>query len=147
MMKDKKPNFLQRHVISRIDKVLYLSKKAIYFAWYRHHFLIPPRVLIKYIRSFMVALKRGNSTSNLFTNQASYLKWLESQKEDVVVKKFNYQPKFSFIIPTYNVSRVLLSECLDSILGQSYDNFEVCIADDHSSLEETIDTLTEYEKT
>ena len=146
MMKDKKPNFLQRHVISRIDKVLYLSKKAIYFAWYRHHFLIPPRVLIKYIRSFMVALKRGNSTSNLFTNQASYLKWLESQKEDVVVKKFKYQPKFSFIIPTYNVSRVLLSECLDSILGQSYDNFEVCIADDHSSLEETIDTLKEYEK-
>ena len=145
-MKDKKPSFLYKHFFSRIEKVIYLSKKAIYFAWYRHHFLIPPRVMIKYIRSFMVALKRGNTTSNLFTNQAAYLKWLESQKEDVVVKKFKYQPKFSFIIPTYNVSRELLCECLDSILRQSYDNFEVCIADDCSSLKETISTLKEYEK-
>ena len=68
-MKDKKTGFLYKHVISRIEKFIYLSKKAIYFAWYRHHFLIPPRVLIKYIRSFMVALKRGNTASNLFTNQ------------------------------------------------------------------------------
>ena len=79
--KKKKNNWFYRKVISRFEKVVYLSKKAIYFAWYRHHFLIPPRVMIKYIRSFFVALKRGNSTSNLFVNQASYLKWLEEQKE------------------------------------------------------------------
>ena len=145
-MKESKPNFLERHVFSRIGKLLYLSKKAIYFAWYRHHFLIPPRVMIKYIRSFMVALKRGGTASNLFVNQAAYLKWLESEQEDVSNKKFKINPKFSFIIPTYNVSRKLLSECLDSILGQTYTNFEICIADDCSTLEETIETLHEYEK-
>lgn len=145
-MKEKKPSFLYRHVFSRFEKFIYLSKKAIYFAWYRHHFLIPPRVLIKYIRSFIVALKRGNTSSNLFTNQGAYLKWLEGHKEDIKVKKFKYEPMYSFIIPTYNVSRKLLSECLDSVLHQSYTNFEVCIADDCSSLKETIDTLHEYEK-
>ena len=145
-MKDKKPSFLYRYVFSKFEKFIYLSKKAIYFAWYRHHFLIPPRVLIKYIRSFRVALKRGNTSSNLFTNQGAYLKWLEEQKEDIKVKKFKYEPMYSFIIPTYNVSRKLLSECLDSVLNQSYTNFEVCIADDCSSLNETIDTLHEYEK-
>ena len=141
-----KDNFFYKHFISRIEKFIYLSKKAIYFAWYRHHFLIPPLVLIKYVRSFVVALKRGNGTSNLFTNQVSYLKWFENQKEDVKVTKFKYEPMYSFIVPTYNVSRELLSECLDSILGQGYTNFEVCIADDHSSLKETIDTLYDYEK-
>ena len=145
-MKDKKPSFLYRYVFSKFEKFIYLSKKAIYFAWYRHHFLIPPRVLIKYIRSFRVALKRGNTSSNLFTNQGAYLKWLEGEKEDIKVKKFKYEPMYSFIIPTYNVSRKLLSECLDSVLNQSYNNFEVCIADDCSSLKETIDTLHEYEK-
>lgn len=146
MKEKKKPSFLYKHFFSKIEKVIYLSKKAIYFAWYRHHFLIPPRVLIKYIRSFFVALKRGNTTSNLFTNQASYIKWFNEQNKITEYKKFKYNPLISFIIPTYNVSRELLSECLDSILNQSYDNFEVCIADDNSTLEETKNTLREYMK-
>ncbi len=141
-----KNSFLYKHFFSKIEKIIYLSKKAIYFAWYRHHFLIPPRVMIKYIRSFIVALKRGNTTSNLFTNQSSYLKWFEQNKEQKLVKKFTYEPLYSFIIPTYNVSRKYLKECLDSILSQGYQNFEICIADDHSTLKETIDTLKEYEK-
>ena len=144
-MEQKKKSFLYTHFFSKIEKVIYLSKKAIYFAWYRHHFLIPPRVLIKYIRSFIIALKRGNTTSNLFTSQSSYLKWLSTNEEELKTKKFKYEPLFSIIIPTYNVSKQLLSECLDSILSQGYQNFEVCIADDHSTLEETIATLKEYE--
>ena len=99
-MEKKKPSFLYRHIFSKIEKVIYLSKKAIYFAWYRHHFLIPPRVLIKYIKSFTVALKRGNTTSNLFTNQSSYLKWLDNQKEEITKIDFKYNPLYSFIIPT-----------------------------------------------
>ena len=145
-MEYKKRNFIYTHLISKMEKIIYLSKKAIYFAWYRHHFLIPPRVMIKYIRSFIIALKRGNTTSNLFTSQSSYLKWLESQKEEVEKIEFKYKPLYSIIIPTYNVSQKLLSECLDSILNQSYTNFEICIADDHSTKEETINTLKEYEK-
>ena len=143
---EKKTSWFYRKVISKFEKVFYLAKKAIYFAWYRHHFLIPPRVLLKYIRSFFVALKRGNSTSNLFVNQSAYLKWLEESREEIQYQKFSYQPLISFIVPTYNVSRELLEECLNSLLNQSYTNFEICIADDHSTLEETIDTLKEYEK-
>ena len=145
-MEKKEPSFLYKHVFSKIEKVIYLTKKAIYFAWYRHHFLIPPRVLVKYIRSFFIALKRGNTTSNLFTNQSSYLKWFNEQNKIGGYKTFTYKPLISFIIPTYNVNRTLLSECLDSILSQSYDNFEVCIADDNSTLEETKETLKEYLK-
>lgn len=146
MEKEKKTSWFYRKVISKFEKVIYLSKKAIYFAWYRHHFFIPPRVMVKYIQSFFVALKRGNSTSNLFVNQASYLKWLEENREDICYQEFSYQPLISFIVPTYNVTRKLLSECLDSLLGQSYTNFEICIADDHSSLEETLEVLKEYEE-
>ena len=130
---------------SKIEKIIRLLKKSIYFAWYRHHFLIPPRVLIKYIRSFFVVLKRGGSTSNLFVNQNAYIKWFNEHNISPDYKKFKYNPLISVIIPSYNVSRKLLSECLDSILNQSYDNFEICIADDNSSLQETIDTLREYE--
>lgn len=141
----KKRSFVYRVFISKIEKVLYLIKKSLYFAWYRHHFLIPPKVLKKYIKSFFVVLKRGGNTSNLFTNQKAYNKWFLEQKGINDYKKFKYNPLISVIIPTYNVSRELLSECIDSVLNQSYTNFEICIADDNSSLQETIDTLKGYE--
>lgn len=145
-MGEKKVSFFRKHIISRFEKLIYLSKKAIYFAWYRHHFLIPPRVMIKYIRSFFVALKRGNGTSNLFINQNAYLKWFKENNKDIKYKEFKYNPLISFIVPTYNVSRDLLSECLDSLINQSYKNFEICIADDASTLEETKEVLKKYEK-
>ena len=141
----KKESFIYRKFISKIEKLIYLIKKSIYFAWYRHHFLIPPKVLKKYIKSFFVVMKRGNNTSNLFTNQNAYNKWFDNQEKIINYKKFKYNPKISVIIPTYNVSKELLKECIDSVLNQSYTNFEICIADDNSSLEETINTLKEYE--
>lgn len=144
-MEEKKQSYLQKNVFSKIDKFLYLGKKAFYFAWYRHHFLIPPRVLKQYAHSFFVSLKRGGGTSNLFTNQEAYNKVLEEQRNSVEYEELSYTPLISFIVPTYNVSKQLLSECLESLLQQSYKNFEICISDDHSSSEETITTLKEYE--
>lgn len=141
-----KNSFLYKKIFSKFEKIIFLLKKSIYFAWHRHHFIIPPRVLIKYVRSFFVVLKRGNSTSNLFINQKEYLKWFAENNKEICYKKFDYNPLISFIIPTYNVSNKLLSECLDSVLNQSYSNFEVCIADDNSTLEETLQTLKEYQK-
>ena len=138
-------NYLDRKVFSKFSKLFYLIKKSFYFAWHRHHFLIPPRVLLKYVRSFFVVLRRGNSTSNLFINQSSYIKWFNENNKLTNYKKFEYNPLISFIVPTYNVSRKLLTECLDSLLNQSYDNFEICIADDNSTLEETISTLKSFE--
>ena len=146
MQKNKKQSFIYRKFISKIEKITYLIKKSVYFAWHRHHFLIPPKAMKKYIKSFFVVLKRGGGTSNLFTNQKAYNKWFDSQEKIKNYKKFKYNPLISVIIPTYNVSRKLLSECIESVLNQSYTNFEICIADDNSTLDETIETLKEYEK-
>lgn len=130
----------------KFNKILCLIRKAIYFAWYRHHFLIPPRTLLQYAKSFFNVLKRSGTTSDIFIDKKAYNEWREKNKEDIKYKKFKYNPLISIIIPTYNVSRELLSECLDSVLKQSYKNFEICIADDNSTNQETIDTLKEYEK-
>ena len=135
-----------KKLYSKTEKIVRLIKKSLYFAWHRHHFLIPPSAMKKYIKSFFAVLKRGNNVANLYVNQKSYLKWIEDNNEELKIEKLKYNPKFSIIIPVYNVKKQLLSECLESILNQSYSNFEICIADDNSSLEETILTLKEYEK-
>lgn len=144
-MTENNKNFLQNKLFSKLGKFIYLGKKAIYFAWYRHHFLIPPRVLKQYAHSFFVSLKRGGGTSNLFTDQKAYNHMLNEQRNSVVYESLQYTPLISFIVPVYNVSSELLKECLDSLLNQSYQNFEICLCDDHSSLTETIETLKEYE--
>ena len=55
------------------------------------------------------------------------------------------KPLVSVVMPTYN--RIsLLPRSIESILNQTYENFEICIADDNSTNKETIETLKEYEK-
>ena len=139
-------NNMLKKIYNKFEKMFYLIKKSVYFAWHRHHFLIPPSAMKKYIKSFFVVLRRNGSTANLIVSKKAYAKWIEENEFEPKYKKFKYNPKISVIIPVYNVSRKLLSECLDSILNQSYDNFEICLADDNSSNEETKQTLKEYEE-
>lgn len=130
---------------SSFAKLWYLTKKSFYFAWHRHHFLIPPKAMIKYIRSFFVVLQRGGSNS-IVVNEKAYNVWLKEHTKDIKHKKFKYNPLISVVIPVYNVERKYLEECLNSVLNQTYTNFEICIADDNSPNIDTINTLKEYEQ-
>ena len=51
-------------------------------------------------------------------------------------------PLLSIIIPVYNSER-FLKECLDSVLSQSFSDFEVIVVDDGST-DSTCDILKEY---
>ena len=139
--------FIKRtlQIIKRIPKIIV---KTIKLMWTRHHFLIPPRMFKQYFNS----LKNNVSNKNideLFYNplvDSDYRKWLDEQNKKIIYQDFKYNPLISIIIPVYNVSRDLLVQCLDSIINQSYKNFEICIADDCSTKKETIKVLKEYEK-
>lgn len=50
---------------------------------------------------------------------------LEGQRETV----FSYSPKFSIVMPVYKTPEKYLKEMLDSILNQTYGNWELCMAD------------------
>ena len=44
-----------------------------------------------------------------------------------------WRPKFSIVMPVYNTPARWLRKAVDSVLAQAYDNWELCICDDHSS--------------
>ena len=132
--------------VDKIAKVLSSIKKSIKFLWREHHFLIPPILWKKYLDRVIVKFRKLlHLEYNHPFKQKDYIKWIKNCEEKPVYKDLEYNPLISILIPVYNINRKYLSECLDSILNQHYQNFEVCLADDCSTLQETIDTLKEYE--
>ena len=120
---------------------------GISFLWREHHFLVPPVLWGKYLKVF------GNKIKHIFYKETyypfnikQYNKWIKKYEKEPVYEELKYKPLISILIPVYNIKREYLSDCLDSILAQKYENFEVCIADDCSTLQETKDTLEEYKK-
>jgi O-antigen biosynthesis protein len=54
------------------------------------------------------------------------------------------RPTFSLLMPVYNTSEVWLRQCIDSVIDQAYSDWELCIADDASTLSSVRTILDEY---
>ena len=135
-----------RIFITKVKIFLYVIYKGMKFFWREYHFLVPISMWSKYFHDFKDRLK-GNC--NRFYNPFyvdEYNKWLKLNYKKNVYIELKYKPLISILIPVYNINRKYLSECLDSILSQTYNNYEVCLVDDCSTLSETKDTLEEYKK-
>ena len=78
--------------------------------------------------------------------ESDYNKWLKRQEEPVI-KEFNYNPLISVVIPVYNAKKEFLEECIDSVKKQTYKHIEICLVDDKSTNQDTLDTLKELERT
>ncbi|MCK9612016.1 MAG: glycosyltransferase family 2 protein [Bacteroidales bacterium] len=57
---------------------------------------------------------------------------------------YNQKPLFSIIMPVYNPRIDLFTKAIDSVIGQIYEHWELCIADDKSSDPEVRETLEKY---
>ena len=76
----------------------------------------------------------------------SYRQWLEERvqaRADAVVEKAD-NTLISIVMPVYNTRPDFLVEALDSIRAQSYENWELCVTNDASTLGETREILDEY---
>lgn len=69
----------------------------------------------------------------------SYQQWL-SKHESVPFREvannladFTLQPLISIVVPVYNPDEQLLIYCIESVINQSYSNWQLCLADDASS--------------
>ena len=77
----------------------------------------------------------GKKEDILSLNVERYKIWLKNNKltdeEIESQRKFNftYSPKFSIVVPLYNTKVKYLEELINSIAGQTYTNFELCLAD------------------
>lgn len=85
--------------------------------------------------------------------QLSYEEWIENVEAatlpsaveaSLLYEQLAYKPLISVVTPTYNTDEIFLRACIDSVIAQSYPNWELCIADDASSQPHVRQILEDY---
>lgn len=90
---------------------------------------------MKYLRENGVHGLKDHILSCVNAQGKSYQQWFEENKATEADLKrqrettFEWQPKISIIVPTYKTPETFLREMIDSVRNQSYENWELCIAD------------------
>lgn len=88
----------------------------------------------------------GNERFKDMQSDVDYEDWI-TQVEDCYTydETFAYNPKISIVVPVYNTLDMHLVPCIESVMNQIYENWELCLADDNSTWENVGKTLAEYE--
>lgn len=114
-----------------------------------NNFLKAINILIK--NGPIVLLKKINNKiiqRNQYKYYLMYIKKLDEHENNKRKKANNlkYRPKFSIIVPVYNTNRKYLKLCIDSVLNQIYNNWELCVVDGGSTKSYIKRILNDYAK-
>ena len=124
-----------------VSKNIWRGTKSL---WKKYHFMVPLSVWKKEAKYLWGVLANKSPLVNPM-DVVKYNLWIDENRKEIEHKKLKYRPLISVLIPVYNVEGKYLRECIESVLRQSYDNFEICLVDDASDSAETLRTLQEYE--
>jgi O-antigen biosynthesis protein len=97
-------------------------------------------------RIFWFKLRRKINTFS------SYELWIKNndpafdvlQGQIIKARSFEFRPKISIIMPVWNTDLIYLKRAIVSVINQTYDNWELCIADGNSSNLKIKQTILEY---
>jgi GT2 family glycosyltransferase len=84
--------------------------------------------------------------------EEAYARWREShrlwprdlERQRVISQALRLRPKLSVVVATYNSQEAHLRAAIESVLDQTFDNWELCIADDASTQPHVRRVLQEY---
>ena len=123
-------------LLKKIKTAVTITKEeGIYVTWY------------KFKAKFGIGLA-GENAAYLVDDEKRYQSWMKKNETDLNIKneeEIPYKPLISVVVPVYNVSMKMLKECIMSVVNQTYDNWELCLADDASTMPEVKKCLKSFE--
>lgn len=95
--------------------------------------------------TFLYVLK--NKYNKSLQKNSAYYDWIKENEKNIMnQEKLAYNPLISVIVPVYNVVDKQLNDCIQSVIKQTYSNWELCLVDDASTWKNVRKTLKRYEK-
>lgn len=164
---------LQRNLLDREKQIAEMQKSIIWQTTMRFHNSFVERALPQGGRSrrwYDLGLKGGRmlvneGPSSLWRNFRNNTKKNDTVKDDYEIwirnneptnlelkllreksKKFMYRPKISILTPVWNVDEKWLRLAIESVLNQTYENWELCVVDGGSKKPHVKKILNEYLK-
>jgi GT2 family glycosyltransferase len=116
--------------------------------------LAPYRLPQKLIRQVRKQFGRPAVAKNSAPTPNEYQEWLQARRPSdhdlaaarVASRAFAYRPLVSILTPVYNTPAEWLEEAIDSVVQQAYENWELLLVDDRSTLAETVAILADVEQ-
>ena len=136
---------------------------------YRAYYAVPglsyarKRALILWLHKRATFLTRHTlsfrlheQTENMIANQmaaryagdpaaSAEIQRMDQSRADALIASWENPPRISIVMPVYNVDKKWLVAAVDSVRRQFYPHWELCIADDGSTREETLVALDKIE--
>lgn len=107
------------------------------------------RTFLRYTYQYLIHGRGSFKAINAYSQDA-YEQWIErNEKRDEErmreeIELLGYMPKISIITPAYNVHPEWLNRCIESVMAQFYEHWELCIHDDASTNKGTLSCLQQW---
>ena len=108
------------------------------------------REVFSYIQEHGIKGLKGYVVNRVMTAGRPYELWFDDHKvSEMELKrqreeKFSYEPKISIIVPVYRTPINYLEDMINSVISQTYQNWELCIADGSEGNQQIIDRMNQY---
>lgn len=146
----------RRKLVEPIDPVKAASEKNVRVTpWTRIKKLLRPRTVLNavaYLKDFGVKKFWNKTVQTIKGREDDYMVWnrevvpdgeeLERQRNE----RFPYCPKFSIVVPVFRTPERDLRAMIDSVRAQTYENWELCLADGSGERGKTVQVLDAYAK-
>jgi glycosyltransferase involved in cell wall biosynthesis len=92
----------------------------------------------------------GTRTPPSAPSPEEYAEWYQQRepaffaRSAEAIREATFRPLVSLVTPVYETPEPILRACIDSVLAQSYENWELCLADDGSKAPHLAGLLAEY---
>lgn len=86
-----------------------------------------------YVRAILASKRYQLNRARSYQKLIAHTEDRDAAAINKQIAEFRYKPLISIVMPVYNVDKVWLARCIDSIEYQSYKHWELCIADDCST--------------
>jgi len=138
--------------IRRLQDTLNIIRTVTGWRWMKGAYRRLSQIIRPVLKASSASNRNDDKQVSITDADSLYQSWIQKnepgpddlKKMSVEAKAWPYRPKISLITPVYDTDRYALIRCIGSVIQQTYDNWELCLADGGSTQDYVKQIIKEY---